>query len=146
MTSCRGWLNIERKVCVKKEMQGNTHTEKEHRSTVMTGYLCLNIPKKHSKQRIWFLLSPGMKHRSITRSTSWSCLSFVHRRLGLDGAKVLATALVSSRLNSSLLYGITEIDLSRFQSVYTINWPAWWQSLLHLLAASHCFIPFIGCQ
>ena len=31
-------------------------------------------------------------------------------------------------------------------SVYRINWPAWWQSLLHLLAVSHCSVPFIGCQ
>ena len=31
-------------------------------------------------------------------------------------------------------------------SVYRISWPAWWQSLLHLLAVFHCFVPFIGCQ
>ena len=26
-------------------------------------------------------------------------------------------------------------------NVYRINWPAWWQSLLHLLAVFHCFVP-----
>ena len=31
-------------------------------------------------------------------------------------------------------------------SVYRINWPAWWQSLLHLLAVFRCLVPFIGCQ
>ena len=31
-------------------------------------------------------------------------------------------------------------------SVFRINCPAWWQSLLHLVAAFHCFVPFIGCQ
>ena len=31
-------------------------------------------------------------------------------------------------------------------SVFRIDWPAWWQCLLHLLAVFHCFVPFIGCQ
>ena len=31
-------------------------------------------------------------------------------------------------------------------SVYRINWPAWWQSLLHLLAVFQCFVLSIGCQ
>ena len=31
-------------------------------------------------------------------------------------------------------------------NMYRINWPAWWQSLLHVLAAFHCFVLFIGCQ
>ena len=31
-------------------------------------------------------------------------------------------------------------------SVFTTDWPTWWQSLLHLLAAFRCFVSFIGCQ
>ena len=31
-------------------------------------------------------------------------------------------------------------------SVFRIDWPAWWQSLLLLLAVFHCCVPFIGCQ
>ena len=39
--------------------------------------------------------------------------------LDLDSAKLVATALVSSRLDNcnSLLYGITDIDLTRYQCV-----------------------------
>ena len=48
------------------------------------------------------------------------------RHLDLDSAKLLATALVSSRLDycNSLLYGIAYIDLTRLH-VYRIDWPAW---------------------
>ena len=31
-------------------------------------------------------------------------------------------------------------------SMLRINWLAWWQSLLHLVAVFHCFVPVIGCQ
>ena len=43
----------------------------------------------------------------------------IRRHLDLDSAKLLATALVSSRLDycNSLLYGIADIDLTRLQSV-----------------------------
>ena len=43
----------------------------------------------------------------------------IHRHLDLDSAKLLATALVSSRLDycNSLLYGIADIDLTRLQCV-----------------------------
>ena len=43
----------------------------------------------------------------------------IRRHFDLDSAKLLATALVSSRLDycNSLLYGIADIDLTRFQRV-----------------------------
>ena len=74
-------------------------------------------------------------------------LRHIRHHLDLDSAKLLATALVSSRLHycNSLLYGIADIDLTRLQHC-RINWPAWWQSLLHLLAVFQCFVLFIGCQ
>ena len=31
-------------------------------------------------------------------------------------------------------------------SMFRIDWPTLWQSLLHLLAVFHCFVAFIGCQ
>ena len=71
----------------------------------------------------------------------------IRRHLDLDSAKLLATALVSSRLDycNSLLYGIADIDLTRLQRVQnqlarlvTISPP--------LLAVFHCFVLFIGCQ
>ena len=44
----------------------------------------------------------------------------IRRHLDLDSAKLLATALVSSRLDycNSLLYGIADIDLTRLQRVH----------------------------
>ena len=44
----------------------------------------------------------------------------IRRHLDLDSAKLLATALVSSRLDycNSLLYGFADIDLTRFQRVH----------------------------
>ena len=44
-------------------------------------------------------------------------LRCILRHLDLDSAKLLANALVSSRLNYSLLYGIADIDLTRLQCV-----------------------------
>ena len=43
----------------------------------------------------------------------------IRRHLDLDSVKLLATALVSSRLDycNSLLYGIADIDLTRLQRV-----------------------------
>ena len=43
----------------------------------------------------------------------------IRRHLDLDSAKLLATALVSSRLNycNSLLHGVADIDLTRLQRV-----------------------------
>ena len=42
----------------------------------------------------------------------------IRRHLDLDSAKLLATALVSSRLDycNSLLYGIADIDLTRLHA------------------------------
>ena len=44
----------------------------------------------------------------------------IRRHLDLDSAKLLATALVSSRLDycNSILYGIADIDLTRLQRVH----------------------------
>ena len=46
-------------------------------------------------------------------------LQCIRRHLDLDSAKLLATALMSSRLDycNSLLYGIADIDLTRLQHV-----------------------------
>ena len=71
----------------------------------------------------------------------------IHHHLDLDSAKLLATALVSSRLNycNSLLYGIADIDLTRLQRAQN-QLARLVQSLLHLLTVFHCFVPFTGCQ
>ena len=71
----------------------------------------------------------------------------IRRHLDLDSAKLLETALVSSRLDycNSLLYGIADIDLTRLQRVQN--------QLAYLVTKSppfiavfHCFVLLIGCQ
>ena len=70
----------------------------------------------------------------------------IRRHLDLDSVKLLATALVSSRLDycNSLLYGIADIDLTRLQactestgppgdkvsSIYSQYPTAWFSSLV----------------
>ena len=73
-------------------------------------------------------------------------LRHIRRYLDLDRAKLLATALVSSRLDcrNSLLYGIADMDITKLQRVQNADWPALSQCLLHLLTVFHCFLPFIG--
>ena len=87
--------------------------------------------KSHFRQNFTF--------RSHTSAVCSSCvyhmqnLQRIHHHLDLDSAKLLATALVSSRLNycSSLLYGIADIDLTQLQSVQN--------RLAHLVAKSTPF-------
>ena len=75
-------------------------------------------------------------------------LRHIRRHLDLDGAKLLATALVSSRLDycNSLLYGIADIDLTRlYRCTESTGKPGDKVSSI-LLAVFHCFVLFIGCQ
>ena len=60
-------------------------------------------------------------------------LRLIRRHLDLDSAKLLVTALVSSRLDycNSLLYGVADIDLTRLQRVQN--------RLVHLVTRSHPF-------
>ena len=67
-------------------------------------------------------------------------LWYIRHHLDLDSAKLLATALVSSRLDycNSLLYGIADIDLIRLQHVQN--------QLARLVTKSHpftCSIPLL---
>ena len=42
---------------------------------------------------------------------------------------------------------IVSLTLTSYSfSMFRIDWPAWWQSLIHLLAVFHCFFPSICCQ
>ena len=60
-----------------------------------------------------------MKLHSKICAQIWHSIHFILRHLDLDSAKLLATTLVSSRLDycNSLLYGIADIDLTRLQRV-----------------------------
>ena len=61
-------------------------------------------------------------------------LRSIRRHLDLDSARLLATALVSGRLDyrNSLLYGIADIDLTRLQPIQN--------QLAHLVTKSPLFI------
>ena len=71
----------------------------------------------------------------------------IRRHLDVDSVKLLATAVVSSRLDycNSLLYGIADIDITMLQRVQ--NQLA---SLVakppYLLAIFCCIVLFIGCH
>ena len=69
-------------------------------------------------------------------------LRSIRRYLDLNIAQLLATALVSSRLDycNSLLSGIASSNFN----VFRINWPVLWQCHHHLLVVLHCCAPFIG--
>ena len=57
--------------------------------------------------------------RAAYAFTIWRICSRIRRYLDLDSAKLLATALVSSRLDycNSLLYGIADMDVTKLQRV-----------------------------
>ena len=69
------------------------------------------------------------------------------RHLDLDSAKLLANALVSSRLDycNSFCLGLQKLT-SPSPNVFWTVWLVWSQSHHHLLAVFHCCAPFIGYQ
>ena len=71
----------------------------------------------------------------------------IRRHLDLDSANYvqLLSCLVLSIIAIHFCMVLMTLTSQGF-SLYRINWPTWWQSLLHLLAVFHCFVPFIGCQ
>ena len=72
----------------------------------------------------------------------------IRRHLDLESAKLLASALVSSRLdccNSLLCMGLQKLT-SPNSNIYWTVWLVWSQSHHHLLAVFHCCAPFIAYQ
>ena len=67
----------------------------------------------------------------------------IRRYLHLNGAKLLANALVASRLDycNSLWSGIADTDLTKLRRVQ-IDWLVLWLSHRHILAVEHCY--YIG--
>ena len=68
-------------------------------------------------------------------------LRLIRRHLDLDSAKLLATALVSSRLDycNSLLYGIADIDLTRHHACIESTGPLPFSRSIPLLRSLHWF-------
>ena len=84
---------------------------------------CQTNPAK-SARNIGLIFDKKFTFRSHISAVCSSCfyhmwdLRRIRHHLDLDSAKLLATALVSSRLDycNSLLYGIADIDLTRLQA------------------------------
>ena len=78
-----------------------------------------------SARNLGVIFNKNFTFRSCISAVCGSCfyhmrdLRCIRRPLNLDSAKLLATALVSSRLDycNSVLYGIADIDLTRLQCV-----------------------------
>ena len=83
------------------------------------------INPANSARNLGVIFDTNFTFRSPVSVVSTSCfyhmrdLRRIRRHLDLDSAKLLATALVSSRFDycNSLLYGIADIDLTRLQRV-----------------------------
>ena len=105
-------------------------------------------PAKYSRN-LGVIFDKNFTIRSHISAVCSSCfyhmrdLRHIRRHLDLDSAKLLATALVSSRLDycNSLLYGIADKASACTESTGPPG-----DSLLHLLTAFNCFVPFIGSQ
>ena len=98
-----------------------------------------NNPAK-SAQNLGVIFDKNFTFHSHISAVCSSCFyhmwdpRHIHRHLDLDSAKLLATALLSSRLDycNSLLYGIADIDLTRLQHIQN--------QLAHLVKMSPPFI------
>ena len=91
----------------------------------LIGLLGVGTDPAGSARNLGVIFNRGFTFRSRVSVVCGSCschmqgLWRVRRRLGLDGAGLLATALVSGRLDccSSLLYGVADIGLTGLQRV-----------------------------
>ena len=95
--------------------------------------LCVKTNPAKSARNLGVIFDKNFTFRSHISAVCSSCfyhfrdLRRIRRHTDLDSAKLLATSLVSSRLDycNSNLYGNADVDLTRLHSVYRINWPAW---------------------
>ena len=105
------------------------------------GFSVSKLNHAKSPRNLWVIFDKNVTFRSHISLVCTSCfyrvrdLWPVRRHLDLDSAKLLATALVSCRLDycNSLLYDIADIDLTRLQRVQS--------QLDHLVTKSPPFTP-----
>ena len=132
---------------------GNKRQRSKYLSMFPIELLGVKTNPAKSARNLGVIFNKNFTFRSHISVVCSSCfyhmwdLRCIRHHLDLDSAKLLATVLVSSRLDycNSLLYGIADIDLTRLQRVQnqlarlvTKSPP--------LLAVFHCFVLFIGCQ
>ena len=107
---------------------------------VLTG--CIGLIDRWKSSSGWSSNSCSRTSQKVTKVIScqvhekFKCLSFA-----------IQTGFLVNQERSLLLqdHRVLEGDVLDFRE-FRIDWPAWWQRLLHLLAVFHCFVPFIGCQ
>ena len=80
-----------------------------------------------------------LSHARICVMFSFTFIGIVQNHLQLLLCPVVSITAIQFCTVSSTL---TSLGFSAFRT----DWPAWWRSLLHLLAAFHWFVPFSGCQ
>ena len=108
---------------------------------------CQNQPSKicsDSEGNNWQKLHLPLTYISSAQLKLWPYVAHmrrIHHYLDLDSAKLLATGRVPSHLDycNSLCMVVRTLISPNF-NVFRIDWPAWWQSYLHLLSAFHCFV------
>ena len=104
---------------------GNERQRSKYLSMFPIELLGVKTNPAKSARNLGVIFDKNFTFRSHISAVCSSCfyhmrdLRRIRRHLDLDSAKLLATALVSSRLDycNSLLYGIADIDLTRLQRV-----------------------------
>ena len=104
---------------------GNERQRSKYLSMFAIELLGVKVNPVKSARNLGVMFDTNFTFRSHISGVCNSCfyhmqdLRRIRRHLDLDSAKLLATALVSSRLDycNSLLYGIADIDLTRLQCV-----------------------------
>ena len=103
---------------------GNKRQRSKYLSVFPIELLSVKTNPAKSARNLGEIFDKNFTFRSRISAVCSSCLYHIrylrriHRHLNLDSAKLLAAALVSSRLDycNSLLYGIADIDLTRLQN------------------------------
>ena len=131
---------------------GNERQRSKCQSVSYWAFWCENYPAI-SVRNIRVIFDNNFNFRSHLSAICSICFYYIrnlrHIRdyLDLNGTKLLANALVSSRLDycNSLLSGIADTDLAKLQRVQN-RLARVVTKCHHLLTAFHCYAPFIGCQ
>ena len=132
---------------------GNKRQRSKYLSMFPIELVCDKTNLAKSARNIGVIFDTNFSFRSHISLVCSSCfyhmrdLRRIRRQLDVDSVILLATAVVSSRLDycNSLLYGIADIDITMLQRVQNQLAPLVAKPP-HLLAIFRCFVLFIGCH
>ena len=155
LTYVQSWMSTNKlklKTETKKKflLIGNERQRNKYLSMFPIELLSVKSYPAKSARNLGMIFDKYFNFRSHTSAMCCSCmyhirdLRRIRHHLDLDSAKVLANALVPSRLDyyNSVLSGIAETDLTKFQRV--LNRLA--RVVTKSLVVFHCCAPFIGYQ